>query len=362
MGSGASKRISCPVCTETGFTNEQFVKHFQKTHSKQCTKCGLSGFETDQDMHQHYDEVHNPGSNQISCRKCLQRFVAEDEFIKHMKNEHNFSFNFSQLTLNDADRDTQCPECGKRKKNLEKLRKHLKKNHEFHCFKCGNKKESFKTLKELQKHYAEEHLQSFECPMNCSSAFSNVDTFLQHLLDEHKFAFVAGGTSCARDSTNSIQEINCPQCKVNVAISGLVSHIEKLHVSQNDESSLQLSEKGKQFGCPKCDGKIFKLSEELLNHMRTEHHFASNTELQNPKQNGRATSEENMKLPKVGDRVLAMWEVSMWQYFHARIRQKIEGTLRYEIDWDDGDTTGKLKNQIALFSFYPVDSLVIVKV
>lgn len=47
-------------------------------------------------------------------------------------------------------------------------------------------------------------------------------------------------------------------------------------------------------------------------------------------------------LPCVGDKVLAMWSVSKWQYFHATIVRFISDSLMYEIDWDDGDTTGKL--------------------
>ena len=43
---------------------------------------------------------------------------------------------------------------------------------------------------------------------------------------------------------------------------------------------------------------------------------------------------------KTGDRVLAMWESAKWQYFPATIRKEIYGGSKYEIDWDDGDTTG----------------------
>ena len=49
---------------------------------------------------------------------------------------------------------------------------------------------------------------------------------------------------------------------------------------------------------------------------------------------------DNKKLPSVGSRILAMWSESMWQYFHATIKRFDSKNLRYEIDWDDGDTTG----------------------
>ena len=49
---------------------------------------------------------------------------------------------------------------------------------------------------------------------------------------------------------------------------------------------------------------------------------------------------DNKKLASVGSRILAMWSESMWQYFHATIKRFDSKNLRYEIDWDDGDTTG----------------------
>ena len=54
------------------------------------------------------------------------------------------------------------------------------------------------------------------------------------------------------------------------------------------------------------------------------------------------TVVENKKLPKIGDRILSMWSESMWQYFHATIRKFDTINLKYEIDWDDGDTTGMI--------------------
>lgn len=72
-----------------------------------------------------------------------------------------------------------------------------------------------------------------------------------------------------------------------------------------------------------------------------------------PKQVNRTSPQnqqylENRNLPKCGDRVLAMWVRSKWQYFHATIRQ-VMPNLQYLIEWDDGDVTGLLnkKNNFA---------------
>ena len=40
--------------------------------------------------------------------------------------------------------------------------------------------------------------------------------------------------------------------------------------------------------------------------------------------------------------VLAMWEVSMWQYFTATIASFDMFTLKYTIDWDDQDPSGRV--------------------
>ena len=44
-------------------------------------------------------------------------------------------------------------------------------------------------------------------------------------------------------------------------------------------------------------------------------------------------------LLNVGDRVLAMWIKTKWQYFPATIRKVLQN-LQYQIEWDDGDSTG----------------------
>lgn len=47
-------------------------------------------------------------------------------------------------------------------------------------------------------------------------------------------------------------------------------------------------------------------------------------------------------LPKVGDPVLAMWEVSPWQYFTATIVSFDSNSLKYTINWDDQDPSGRI--------------------
>ena len=51
---------------------------------------------------------------------------------------------------------------------------------------------------------------------------------------------------------------------------------------------------------------------------------------------------KSKSLPRVGDKVLAMWVHTKWQYFHATICRFIPDQLQYEVDWDDQDTTGRI--------------------
>ena len=185
--------------------------------------------------------------------------------------------------------------------------------------------------------------------------FSSVDDFLQHLMEKHNFAFVAGRGPVG--SAQLIKKITCPKCKQTLNISDVVDHMIKEHSSTTGTTpseALALSTENNNIKCPRCqqgdngageENITFDSPEDLLEHMRTEHNFSSKTNLQKDTNTNRKIEPNNnykQLRPKVGDRVLAMWEVSMWQYFHATIQRKMEDGLSYEIDWDDGDTTGIL--------------------
>ncbi|KAJ7352717.1 hypothetical protein OS493_034322 [Desmophyllum pertusum] len=55
-----------------------------------------------------------------------------------------------------------------------------------------------------------------------------------------------------------------------------------------------------------------------------------------------AAPQKNKNLPKVGDPVLAMWESTPWQYFTATIVSFNSKALKYNINWDDQDPTGRV--------------------
>lgn len=83
--------------------------------------------------------------------------------------------------------------------------------------------------------------------------------------------------------------------------------------------------------CPLCK-RLIDNEAALLEHYNTWH-------------NG-STQSQQLQLGitpngfKAGDSVLAMWVGAMWQYFPATVVKKKSDGM-YEINWDDGDTSGR---------------------
>ena len=80
----------------------------------------------------------------------------------------------------------------------------------------------------------------------------------------------------------------------------------------------------------------------LLKHLEDAHDFKSNEKPSPDYEVIKLNDEILSGLPKVGDKVLAMWSGSEWQYFHATIRKVLKKSLMYEIDWDDQDSSGRI--------------------
>eukprot|EP00794_Sanderia_malayensis_P015993 gene15993-17604_t len=177
----------------------------------------------------------------------------------------------------------------------------------------------------------------------------------------------------------SKSRLMCPKCDYQF-INGedFLYHLEKYHnikeVDQNRRPSLQ--QRNGSINCPKCDTVKFKNGQDLLNHLQLNHAFlpgdANPAKISCPKCN--VTGFESVKLliehcdkthtkisaavdkvdgadsstvnhanlPRVGDKVLAMWVKSKWQYFDATIIKFMPDKLLYEIEWDDQDSSGRI--------------------
>lgn len=104
----------------------------------------------------------------------------------------------------------------------------------------------------------------------------------------------------------------------------LVKEIERLKLEQSDR-----------------DKEIFELRKrnEQLNVT-----LQSSPQMQpsSPAFSQQASPQKTRNLPKVGDPVLAMWESTPWQYFTATIVSFNSKALKYTINWDDQDPSGRV--------------------
>ena len=255
MGTGSSKKVSCPNCPFKTGHGHKFVTHLAKVHTlkcmkcTKCAKCGEDGFsEVNDNITSHnHDDMNETQStkNVISCPKCSQSdFENTSLLLDHLEEKHYF-------TENKSDTSISCPKCNK-------------------------------------------------------EGFDNCEDLVEHLNEHHSF----GPTQTS---------IVCPKCSQTcVSTEAFLEHIQHYHAFQPSMISLRA--------------------------------VAPSTGMMGM----------NKNLPKVGDKIIAMWSVSMWQYFHATIRSYKAESLRYLIDWDDGDTTGKFhsfKIFLSLFTTCQIKSL-----
>ena len=144
-------------------------------------------------------------------------------------------------------------------------------------------------------------------------------------------------------------EVECPKCNWKVE-SGreLLVHLESRHDYRQIKTDIKIHSATNitdivSISCPKCKASGFTSGDTFLDHLETKHQ--SDMQFSNPPPKNvilPKPDKSNSSLPKVGDRVLAMWGRSKWQYFHATIRRVIKGKLQYEIDWDDEDSSGRI--------------------
>lgn len=183
-----------------------------------------------------------------------------------------------------------------------------------------------------------------ECP-KCGCTIENGRDFLIHLERDHEL------TQRTKQHESAQINLSCPKC--NGAgfqnVKKLISHVETKHAGPNN-----------QISCPKCQLEGFKDGATLLDHCERLHNYMVRKTItvgsadssvmpqieviKTTRSHGNVKPNEiinSKSLPRVGDKVLAMWVHTKWQYFHATIRKFMADELKYEIDWDDQDTTGR---------------------
>lgn len=177
---------------------------------------------------------------------------------------------------------------------------------------------------------------SVSCP-NCNYTFDNGEDFLRHLQQVHHFMARDAPDNWHRSATASV---TCPGCNTAKFESGqaLVNHLQYSHGFLPGEVRDDIE-------CPKCNTGGFSNIKQLVSHIEKSHQ-------QSPRRNlpiqpvvqapTISTASGRSSLPRVGDKILAMWVKTKWQYFDATIRRFIPETLQYEIEWDDQDPSGRI--------------------
>lgn len=176
-----------------------------------------------------------------------------------------------------------------------------------------------------------------KCP-TCNHKFIDSHDVLHHLEKEHQ-----------------MQRISCPKCGLHgfKDTNHLIEHVISNHEAAKDRKDT--------LNCPKCKKQDFKDSSALMKHFEEDHIPTSTTLIPVKEAKIDALSPvessdfklvpinqdyrdklKNKALPRVGDKVLAMWSTTPWQYFHAVVRKFIPSKLQFEIDWDDPDPTGRI--------------------
>ena len=177
---------------------------------------------------------------------------------------------------------------------------------------------------------------SVSCP-NCNYTFTNGEDFLLHLHQVHRFTARDASDSWHQSETASV---TCPECNTAKFASGqaLVNHLQYSHGFLPGAVRDDIE-------CPKCNTGGFLNIKQLVSHIEKSHqpsprkHLSTQSVTQAPTI---STASGRSSLPRVGDKVLAMWVKTKWQYFDATIRRFIPETLQYEIEWDDQDPSGRI--------------------
>ena len=159
-----------------------------------------------------------------------------------------------------------CPNCKTEtfnplKQSIEEITNHVKNCYKIKCPHCSQTTSGFRTGKELVEHIQQNHdTRNLCCPV-CNISMNNERRLIEHFLEIH----------------HTSKKLSCPICnKDTTDETAFVEHLESKHY--------------KFFTKRNCDETV--LDEELAK-----------------------------RLPKEGDRVIALCGKTKWEYFNAKIKR-----------------------------------------
>ena len=266
-------------------------------------------------------------ASSVECPRCDYKIRSGSAFLNHLYSVHEYKrpslAATAQLKATNNNNLT-CPKCSCLDlKSVPDLLSHLEEEHSFLANNATN-----------DTNIDSEVTNYIFCP-KCGSKIESGNQFLEHLESEHFYKYTEDELSSMNNTTDT-SLLSCPKCGLMELSSAedLVNHLEKVHPKIPNKTSIS---------CPKCNISGFTTGKEFLYHLADIHSLRSENEANTvPTDNSLIDDTGNTGYPKVGDRVLAMWSGSVWQYFHATIRRFLKDELKYEIDWDDQDTSGRI--------------------
>jgi len=250
-------------------------------------------------------------SSPLCCPRCGITIANTTLLVDHLKQKHLFG---TQHGLNRIDSDNT--QYGSRLNGLTS--ETVSSDQKLVCEICH----SLVPSDSYYKHFEEEHF-NISCPICNKTLPKDEKLFIKHLEVEHRI----------KSEEQNVQRKKCKYCSVTLPVAELVDHLANLHIT--DPADQMIS-------CPKCNKKDIKSGEDFLNHLKDAHKLGEQSGTPDSNREASVIIDGNKKLPKQGDKVYAMWSDSIWQYFGATIKTVHRDTLKYEIDWDDGDTTGRI--------------------